>query len=240
MIHEQNNVNHSSVIVSAVDVFKTYNKGIENISIFSDLNLDICKGEFVAIMGASVSGKTTLLNLLGGLDRPTQGEIYIKGKNVALMSNGELADWRAKSVGYVAQFHNLIPVLDAYDNIALPLSLHRLKSSKIKKLVNTVLEMVGLSDRANFRPHELSGGQQQRVAIARALVTNPSLLLCDEPTGNLDSGTGETIMKLLHFLNKEHDRTIIMVTHNEKASQYASKILDLDQGVFIQRIKELT
>ncbi len=240
MIHEQNNVNHSSVIVSAVDVFKTYNKGIENISIFSDLNLDICKGEFVAIMGASGSGKTTLLNLLGGLDRPTQGEIYIKGKNVALMSNGELADWRAKSVGYVAQFHNLIPVLDAYDNIALPLSLHRLKSSKIKKLVNTVLEMVGLSDRANFRPHELSGGQQQRVAIARALVTNPSLLLCDEPTGNLDSGTGETIMKLLHFLNKEHDRTIIMVTHNEKASQYASKILDLDQGVFIQRIKELT
>ena len=127
MIHEQNNVNHSSVIVSAVDVFKTYNKGIENISIFSDLNLDICKGEFVAIMGASGSGKTTLLNLLGGLDRPTQGEIYIKGKNVALMSNGELADWRAKSVGYVAQFHNLIPVLDAYDNIALPLSLHRLK-----------------------------------------------------------------------------------------------------------------
>jgi putative ABC transport system ATP-binding protein len=211
-------------------VAKIFHRGSEEIHVLSALNLEVPTGEFLALMGPSGSGKSTLLNLIGGLDRPTQGTVTIAGERIDTLTDRRLADWRARHVGFVFQLYNLIPVLTAERNVELPLLLTPLSKAERRKHVDTALAMVGLSHRARHYPRTLSGGEQQRVGIARGIVTDPTLLLCDEPTGDLDRKSGDEILKLLQALNSEHHKTIIMVTHDPHASARASRTVHLNKG----------
>ena len=217
------------------NVTKKFTKGKEVISIFENLNLNIEQGEFLAIMGPSGSGKTTLLNLLGGVDQPSSGEVSFANERIDQLTESNLAKWRANNVGYIFQFYNLMPMLNAERNVELPLMLTQLSKAQRKQSVATALELVGIADRAKHMPGELSGGQQQRVAIARAVVSDPKLLLCDEPTGDLDRHTADEILEMLQLLNKEFGKTIIMVTHDPAAAKYAKRVLHLDKGEFVEQ-----
>ena len=219
--------------ISLVDVVKRYRRGSQSIEVLHSLNLEITEGEFVAIMGTSGSGKSTLLNLIGGLDRPDSGTITVAGQRIDQMSGGQLTHWRAGHVGFVFQFYNLMPVLSAAANVELPLLLLPLSRGERQTRVAAALEIVGLSDRARHKPSELSGGQQQRVAIARAIVSDPPVLLCDEPTGDLDRDTANDILELLRALGGGHGKTIIMVTHDQKAADGASRQLHVDKGKLV-------
>lgn len=222
------------VLVTVRNVHKEFRRGGERIDVLQGLSLDIPRGDFLALMGPSGSGKSTLLNLLGGLDRPTRGEVEIGGQRIDQMSGGQLAAWRARHIGFVFQMYNLLPVLTAERNVELPLLLTSLGAAKRKSHVATALGVVGLTDRAKHYPRQLSGGQEQRVGIARALVTDPTLLLCDEPTGDLDRKSGDEILDLLQGLNREHGKTIVMVTHDPHAAKRATRVLYLDKGVLVQ------
>jgi putative ABC transport system ATP-binding protein len=219
------------VLVRASSLHKEFRRGGERIDVLQGVNLEIPKGEFLALMGPSGSGKTTLLNLLGGLDSPTRGTITIAGQRIDEMSSGQLARWRASNVGFIFQLYNLLPVLTAERNVELPLLLTRLSRKERKKHVDTALAVVGLTDRARHYPRQLSGGQEQRVGIARAIVIDPTLLLCDEPTGDLDRKAGDEILDLLQALNRENGKTIVMVTHDPHAAVRATRVLHLDKGV---------
>ena len=220
--------NHALVQVDGVE--KVFHRGSEDIHVLRDLNLKVPPGEFLALMGPSGSGKSTLLNLIGGLDRPTRGTVAIGGERVDQLSDRKLAEWRARHIGFVFQLYNLLPVLSAERNVELPLLLTHLSKAERTKHVETALAVVGLSHRAKHFPRTLSGGEQQRVGIARALVTDPTLLLCDEPTGDLDRKSGDEILDLLQALNRKHGKTIIMVTHDPHASARASRTVYLNKG----------
>lgn len=215
-------------------VAKRFTKGKETISIFKDLTMNIKQGDFMAIMGPSGSGKTTLLNLLGGVDQPSEGEIMFDGQRIDNLSEGQLAKWRANNIGFIFQFYNLMPMLNAARNVELPLLLTKLSRSERQKQVDTALELVGLSDRAKHMPSEMSGGQQQRVAIARAIVSDPKFLLCDEPTGDLDRQTADEILEMLQLLNQQFGKTIVMVTHDPSAAKYATHTVHLNKGEFVK------
>lgn len=217
-------------LVSVDGVEKIFHRGSEEIHVLSNLNLHVAPGEFLALMGPSGSGKSTLLNLIGGLDRATSGSVAIGGERIGEMSDRQLAAWRARHIGLVFQFYNLLPVLNAERNVELPLLLTHLSKAERKKHVATALAVVGLSHRAKHFPRTLSGGEQQRVGIARAIVTDPTILLCDEPTGDLDRKSGDEILSLLQALNREQGKTIIMVTHDPHASARASRTVYLDKG----------
>jgi putative ABC transport system ATP-binding protein len=221
----------ADALVQVTDLHKVFRRGSERIDVLQGTNLGIPKGDFVALMGPSGSGKTTLLNLIGGLDRPTRGSIAVGGKRIDKLSGGQLAKWRARHIGFVFQLYNLLPVLTAVGNVELPLLLTGLGRGERKRHVATALAIVGLTDRAKHYPRQLSGGQEQRVGIARAIVTDPTLLLCDEPTGDLDRKSGDEIMALLVTLNQQHGKTIIMVTHDPRAAARARRVLYLDKGV---------
>ena len=218
-----------------VGLSKRFVKGRETIAVLEHLDLSIPQGDFVAVMGPSGSGKTTLLNLLGGIDRPDAGEIHVAGARIDGYSEAKLAGWRAANVGFIFQFYNLMPMLTAAQNVELPLLLTRLSARQRRRHVETLLRLFNLHDRAAHYPRELSGGQQQRVAIARAIVSDPKLLLCDEPTGDLDRATSDDILTMLQLLNRELGKTVIMVTHDAAAAKYASRVLHLDKGRFSER-----
>jgi len=220
-------------LVTVQDVHKEYRRGGERIDVLQGVNLDIAPGEFLGLMGPSGSGKTTLLNLIGALDRPTRGSIAVAGERIERLSESALAKWRARHVGFVFQLYNLLPVLTAERNVELPLLLTKLSRAERKARVATALKVVGLSDRQKHYPRQLSGGQEQRVGIARAIVTDPTLLLCDEPTGDLDRRSGDEILNLLQSLNRDHGKTIIMVTHDPHAAERASRVLHLEKGELI-------
>jgi len=223
--------NGNSHLIAARDVAKTYRRGSEELHVLQGVNLAVDKGEFVAFMGPSGSGKTTLLNLLGGLDVPSAGSITVAGDEISRLSRARLTAWRARHVGFVFQMYNLIPVLSAFRNIELPLLLSPLSGADRRQHVQTVLKVVGLEGRADHKPRELSGGQQQRVAIARAIVADPTFLLCDEPTGDLDRRSADEILDLLERLVSELGKTILMVTHDPRAAERAHATLHLDKGV---------
>jgi putative ABC transport system ATP-binding protein len=214
-------------------VVKRYRRGRQVLEVLHNLDLEVASGEFLALMGPSGSGKTTLLNLIGGLDRPTEGEVDVAGERIDQLSGGQLAAWRARHVGFVFQFYNLMPTLSAERNVELPLLLTPLSGAQRKKNVEAALTLVGLLDWRKHKPNELSGGQQQRVAIARAVVADPTLLICDEPTGDLDRETAEEVLGLLQQLNRNHGKTVIMVTHDPKAASFASRIVNLDKGALV-------
>jgi putative ABC transport system ATP-binding protein len=218
-------------LVEIRGVTKSYRRGGEEIEVLHGVDLDIPAGDFVALMGPSGSGKTTLLNLIGGLDRPSAGSIVVNGERIDRLSSGELSRWRAANVGFVFQFYNLLPMLSAQRNVELPLLLTDLSAAERRRNAAIALSLVGLADRARHKPRELSGGQEQRVAIARAIVSDPVLLVCDEPTGDLDRATAHEILTLLQMLNRDHGKTVVMVTHDPKAAEYASRRLHLDKGV---------
>jgi putative ABC transport system ATP-binding protein len=218
-------------LVKITDVVKSYTRGKQRVEVLHGVDLEVAEGEFLALMGPSGSGKTTLLNLIGGLDKPDKGEVIVAGEPLNELSSGKLARWRARHVGFIFQFYNLLPVLTAERNVEVPLLLTKLSSKQRKQNVRAALELVGLSDRAKHKPTELSGGQQQRVAIARALVSDPTLLVCDEPTGDLDRESSESVLELLGLLNREHGKAIIMVTHDPRAAEHASRLLLVDKGV---------
>ena len=220
-----------AALVRATDLHKEFRRGSERIDVLQGVNLEIQAGDFLALMGPSGSGKTTLLNLLGGLDSPSRGTITVGGQRIDQMSSGQLARWRAAHVGFVFQLYNLLPMLTAERNVELPLLLTRLSRAQRRAHVETALGVVGLSDRARHYPRQLSGGQEQRVGIARAIVIDPTLLLCDEPTGDLDRRSGDEILNLLQALNRENGKTIIMVTHDPHAATRAKRVLYLDKGV---------
>ena len=219
-----------SALVRVNGVHKYFTRASERIDVLKGVNLEIPQGEFVALMGPSGSGKTTLLNLLGGLDAPSSGAVEVGGTNIAALSGSQLSRWRAHHIGFVFQLYNLLPVLTAERNVELPLLLTSMGGAERLKRANLALEIVGLKDRARHKPKELSGGQEQRVAIARALVSDPTLLVCDEPTGDLDRKTADEILTLLQRLNREHGKTIVMVTHDPKAAEYAARTVHLDKG----------
>jgi putative ABC transport system ATP-binding protein len=221
-------------VASLRHVVKRYTRGKQVVEVLHGLNLEMPPGEFLALMGPSGSGKTTVLNLIGGLDKPTEGEVIVGDERIDTLSSGQLAMWRAHHVGFIFQFYNLMPMLTAERNVELPLLLTNLSRTQRKKNVDAVLALVGLSDRAKHKPAELSGGQQQRVAIARAIVADPTILVCDEPTGDLDRETAEEILGLLQILNREQRKSIIMVTHDQKAADYAARILHVDKGQLIE------
>ena len=221
----------NDILVRATNLHKEFRRGGERIDVLQGVNLDIPSGDFLALMGPSGSGKTTLLNLLGGLDTPTNGTITIAGQRIDEMSSGQLARWRASNVGFVFQLYNLLPVLTAERNVELPLLLTRLSSKERKRHVEIALRVVGLSDRARHYPRQLSGGQEQRVGIARAIVIDPTLLLCDEPTGDIDRKAGDEILDLLQALSRDNGKTIVMVTHDPHAAARAKRVLYLDKGV---------
>jgi putative ABC transport system ATP-binding protein len=214
---------------------KKFVKGKETIPIFDHLDIAISRGDFVAVMGPSGSGKTTLLNLLGGIDHADGGEIHVAEQRIDALSEGELARFRAANIGFIFQFYNLMPMLTAAQNVELPLLLTRLNRKERAERVQTALSVVGLADRIKHRPREMSGGQQQRVAIARAIVSDPNLLLCDEPTGDLDRQSADEILSILQLLNGELGKTIVMVTHDPAAAQYARRIWHLDKGRFVEK-----
>jgi len=228
-----------SNLVEIRGLTKTYVRGREKIEALHSINLDIPRGDFVALMGPSGSGKTTLLNLIGGLDTPTAGSLMVDGRRIDQLSSGELARWRAANVGFVFQFYNLLPALSAQRNVELPLLLTNLSTAQRRKHAEIALTLVGLHDRAKHKPKELSGGQEQRVAIARAIVSDPTLLVCDEPTGDLDRATADEILTLLQLLNREHEKTVVMVTHDPKAAEYARRQLHLDKGTLANGGDEL-
>ncbi|WP_372016488.1 ABC transporter ATP-binding protein [Pseudoxanthomonas sp. 10H] len=219
-----------STLVTLRNITKTYQRGPEKVQVLHGIDLDIPRGDFVALMGPSGSGKTTLLNLIGGLDTPSGGEIEIEGERIDRLSAGQLSTWRSHHVGFVFQFYNLMPMLTAQKNVELPLLLTKLGAADRARRAQIALTLVGLADRRSHRPNELSGGQQQRVAIARAIVSDPTFLICDEPTGDLDRHSAEEILDLLRMLNREHGKTIIMVTHDPKAAEYATHTIHLDKG----------
>lgn len=219
-----------SSLIAVNSVNKTYKRGEETLVVLDDLSLEVQQGDFLALMGPSGSGKSTLLNLIGGLDTPTSGEIVVNEQHLETMNASSLSDWRANNVGFIFQFYNLLPVLTANKNVEIPLLLTNLSGSQRKEHVSTALNVVGLSDRGSHKPNELSGGQQQRVAIARALVSDPDILVCDEPTGDLDRSTATEILDLLQILNREHGKTILMVTHDPVAAESAKRTLHLDKG----------
>jgi putative ABC transport system ATP-binding protein len=217
--------------VEVQDVRKVYRRDTQEIPVLDNLSLSIEEGEFVALMGPSGSGKTTLLNLIGGIDQPTSGEIRVAGVGIARMNGGDLARWRSQTIGYIFQLYNLMPVLTAQQNVELPLLLLKMSGAERKKRAEFALDLVGLADRRKHYPRQLSGGQEQRVAIARAIVSDPKLLLADEPTGDLDRTSGEEILQLLERLNREFKKTIIMVTHDPHAAERAHRLVHLDKGV---------
>ena len=221
---------NAGALVQVESVEKVFHRGSEDIHVLADLNMQVPAGEFLALMGPSGSGKSTLLNLIGGLDRPTKGSVRVAGERLADLSDRRLADWRARHVGFVFQLYNLMPMLSAERNEELPLLLTHLNRAERKQHVEAALSVVGLSHRATHYPRTLSGGEQQRVGIARGIVTDPTLLLCDEPTGDLDRKAGDEILDLLQALNREHGKTIIMVTHDPHASARAARTLHLDKG----------
>jgi putative ABC transport system ATP-binding protein len=224
-----------NILFDLKGVSKSFVKGKDTITVFENLDMSIAHGDFLAIMGPSGSGKTTLLNLLGGVDQPTSGEVWFDGSRIDSLSENQLAAWRASNIGFIFQFYNLMPMLNAERNVELPLLLTRLGRGQRRQNVAAALELVSLSDRARHMPKELSGGQQQRVAIARALVSDPKLLLCDEPTGDLDRQTADEILSMLQLLNREYGKTIVMVTHDPAAAKYAERTLHLDKGEFVEK-----
>jgi len=223
----------SEALVSIHDLRKVYQRGGERIDVLQGINLEIPRGDFLALMGPSGSGKTTLLNLMGGLDTPSNGSISVGGDRIDNMAGGKLSAWRARHIGFVFQLYNLLPVLTAARNVELPLLLTKLGKADRRKRVQVALSVVGLADRMNHYPRQLSGGQEQRVGIARAIVTDPTLLLCDEPTGDLDRKAGDEILDLLQTLNREHGKTIVMVTHDPHAAARAKRTLHLDKGLLV-------
>src|ERR1700756_4364187 len=228
------NTGSSSALIQVRGVNKTYRRGSENIQVLQGLNLDVDKGDFVAFMGPSGSGKTTLLNLLGGLDVPTSGHISVDGDEITHMSANKLTQWRARHVGFIFQMYNLIPVLTAFQNVELPLLLTKLSTAERRKHVETALSIVGLGERMNHYPRQLSGGQEQRVAIARAIVADPTFLLCDEPTGDLDRKSADEIMNLITRLVKEYGKTVLMVTHDPVVAKLADLELHLEKGLLVE------
>jgi len=222
-----------STLVAIRDLHKVYHRGSERIDVLQGISMDIPAGDFLALMGPSGSGKTTLLNLIGGLDSPTRGSIEVAGERVENLSGKRLAAWRARHIGFVFQMYNLLPVLTAARNVELPLLLTKLSSAERKRRVQIALNVVGLGERADHYPRQLSGGQEQRVGIARAIVTDPTLLLCDEPTGDLDRKSGDEILDLLQALNQEQGKTIVMVTHDPHAAARAKRTLHLEKGVLV-------
>jgi len=218
-------------LVQVRDVHKHFTRGSERIDVLKGVNLEIPKGDFLALMGPSGSGKTTLLNLMGGLDAPTGGGVEVAGVRISSLNGGQLSRWRSQNIGFVFQLYNLLPVLTAERNVELPLLLTRLSKADRRTRVGIALKVVGLADRAKHYPRQLSGGQEQRVGIARAIVTDPTLLLCDEPTGDLDRKAGDEVLDLLQALNRDHGKTIVMVTHDPRAAERARRTLHLDKGV---------
>jgi putative ABC transport system ATP-binding protein len=225
-----------SDIINVSNVSKSYWRDSLEISVLHNISLNIKEGEFIALMGPSGSGKTTLLNLLSGIDRPTSGSIIVAGTDIAALSESALAKWRSSNIGFVFQFYNLIPVLTAFENVELPLLLTNLSKAERKKHVQTSLEIVGLGDRMYHYPKQLSGGQEQRVAIARAIVTDPAILVADEPTGDLDRNSADEILTLMERLNKEFNKTIVMVTHDPHAASKAHLIRNLEKGDLIPEL----
>ena len=222
-------------LIEIRDVSKSYERGRQKVEVLHHIDLDVAEGEFLALMGPSGSGKTTLLNLIGGLDTPSGGSITVGGQRIDNLGASALAKWRASQVGFVFQFYNLMPMLSAQRNVELPLLLTKLSGAERRKRAAIALELVGLADRASHKPTELSGGQQQRVSIARAIVSDPTLLVCDEPTGDLDRQSAEDVLALLRALNRDHGKTILMVTHDPKAAGYANQTLHLDKGALVEQ-----
>jgi putative ABC transport system ATP-binding protein len=223
----------ANALVTVRNLHKVFQRGGQRIDVLQGVNLDIPEGDYLTLMGPSGSGKTTLLNLIGGLDTPTEGSIEVAGDRIDKLSGGKLSAWRARHVGFVFQLYNLLPVLTAARNVELPLLLTKLGKADRMKRVSVALSVVGLADRMHHYPRQLSGGQEQRVGIARAIVTDPTLLLCDEPTGDLDRKSGDEILELLQALNKEHNKTIVMVTHDPHAAARAKRTLHLEKGVLV-------
>jgi putative ABC transport system ATP-binding protein len=221
--------------ISLRKVVKNYRRGKESVAVLHGLDLDIPQGEFASLMGPSGSGKTTILNLVGGLDHADSGEVIVGGAHLEQMSGGQLTKWRGSHVGFIFQFYNLMPMLSAAGNVELPLLLTNLSKAERRRRVEVALQIVGLADRASHKPGEMSGGQQQRVGIARAIVADPPILLCDEPTGDLDRASADDILSLLQQLNRQHNKTIVMVTHDPKAADHASRQLEMDKGQLIAR-----
>jgi putative ABC transport system ATP-binding protein len=222
-----------SALVEIRNVSKVYVRGVQKVEVLHHINLDIAEGDFVALMGPSGSGKSTLLNLIAGIDTPTEGDISVNGERIDQLSAGQLARWRAANIGFIFQFYNLLPMLSALRNVELPLLLTGLDAAERRRYAAIALKLVGLEDRVEHKPNELSGGQQQRVAIARAIVSDPRLMVCDEPTGDLDRQSAEEVLALLERLNREFGKTIIMVTHDPKAADHARHILQLDKGTLV-------
>jgi len=227
-------------LISIKSVTKSFTKGKTTITPLENLSLDVPRGEFLSLMGPSGSGKTTLLNLIAGIDSPTAGEIFIDDKDISKLSRAQLTKWRAVHVGYIFQLYHLVPILSAYENVELPLLLSKMSKAERKKKILAALDLVGLGDRADHRPSELSGGQEQRVAIARAIVHDPELLVADEPTGDLDRESADSILNLLNSLAADHGKTIVMVTHDPKASAAAHRALQLEKGRFVEEGHLLT
>lgn len=223
-------MSHESPCVQVRDVHKSFKRGGDVVDVLNGLNLDVQHGEFVGLMGPSGSGKTTLLNLIAGLDRPTLGEVIVQGQTISRMTEGQLAGWRTRNIGFVFQFYHLLPVLTAFRNVELPLLLLPLSAKQRRQQVTTAFDIVGLSDRVNHRPGQLSGGQQQRVGIARAIVTDPALIVADEPTGDLDAKSADEILNLLGELKKTLNKTIVMVTHDPRAAERADRVVQLAKG----------
>jgi len=234
MVRVNGNHGESTSLIQVRGLDKTYRRGQEDIDVLQGLNLDVDKGDFVAFMGPSGSGKTTLLNLLGGLDVPTRGSITVAGDEITHMSGGKLTEWRARHVGFIFQMYNLIPVLTAYQNVELPLLLTKLSGPERRKHVEAALSIVGLGDRMKHYPRQLSGGQEQRVAVARAIVADPTFLLCDEPTGDLDRKSADEVMTLIKRLVKEYGKTVLMVTHDPVVARQADLTLHLEKGVLVE------
>lgn len=225
----------SEPIVRVVGVHKYFTRGAERVDVLQNLSVDVPNGEFLALMGPSGSGKTTLLNLIAGLDTPSEGEVWVGDELISAMSEAQLARWRTRSIGFIFQFYHLLPVLSAYENVELPLLLLPLTTAQRRAQVTTAMELVGLTDRMSHRPGQLSGGQQQRVGIARAIVTDPTLIVADEPTGDLDARSADEILKLLDELQRSLQKTIIMVTHDPKAAERAQRILHLEKGQLVEQ-----
>ncbi len=223
-----------TTLVEIRGVSKVYERGNQRVEVLHHVNLDIPAGDFLALMGPSGSGKTTLLNLIAGIDTPSRGAITVAGRRIDTLSQGELARWRAAHIGFVFQFYNLLPMLSALKNVELPLLLTRLSAAQRRHKASIALKLVGLEERASHKPGELSGGQQQRVAIARAIVSDPTLLVCDEPTGDLDRQSAEEVLSLLRQLNQVYGKTMVMVTHDPKAAEYARRTLHLDKGTLVE------
>jgi len=227
-------VNHAAKpLVEILHLVKSYTRGDQEVPVLQDISLNVARGDFIALMGPSGSGKSTLLNLIAGIDKPTGGTLLVDGEDITQLSEGELADWRASNIGFIFQFYNLMPVLNAFENVELPLLLTNLSKAERRERVELTLALVGLSDRMEHYPNELSGGQQQRVAIARAIVTDPTILVCDEPTGDLDKQSATDVLAMLKKLNSEMGKTIIMVTHDGHAAEAAKRMVHLEKGELI-------